>query len=275
MVVLNNKEIREYYNYVKSQKTLSLKELEALLEKDDQVSKRKFLNAYLYYVFVYAYQIYNYFTKYVEFNYSFEDFLQDGNLLLLSIIKEQNIKPKISSFSLYYWITLKRVLEHKICNHKATMTLNERVRIIKARDDFFRKNQREATINELVTLTKLSKNLVEAALLETSLDIENFSENKINYLIGSYEVEEYVIDKIINEKDCEIINQCLGDLTEKRRIIIEKFYGINENDEKSLSEIGEELNISKQCAHEMKNRSLKKIYKQNKRLLDLYHQVRF
>ena len=149
------------------------------------------------------------------------------------------------------------------------------MRIIKARDDFFRQNQSEATINDLVTLTKLSKNLVEAALLETSLDIENLSENKINYLIGSYEVEEYVMDKIIQEKDCEIINKCLGDLTEKRRIIIEKFYGINECDEKSLSEIWEKLNISKQCAHEMKNRSLKKIYKKNKRLLDLYHQVRF
>jgi len=275
MVVLNNKAIREYYNYVKSQKTLSLKELDELLKKDDKNSKQKFVNAYLYYVFVYTYQIYNYFTKYLEVDYSFEDFLQDGNLLLLSIIKEQSVKPKISSFSLYYWINLKKVLEHKISINGAKLTISERLRILKCRDDFFRKNQREATINELVTLTKLSKNLVEASLLETSLDIENLSENKINYLIGSYEVEEYVIDKIIQEKDCEIINQCLSDLTEKRRIIIEKFYGINENDEKSLSEIGEELNISKQCVHEMKNRSLKKIYKKNKILLDLYHQVRF
>jgi len=275
MVVLNNKAIREYYNYVKSQKTLSLKELDELLKKDDKNSKQKFVNAYLYYVFVYTYQIYNYFTKYLEVDYSFEDFLQDGNLLLLSIIKEQSVKPKISSFSLYYWINLKKVLEHKISINGAKLTISERLRILKCRDDFFRKNQREATINELVTLTKLSKNLVEASLLETSLDIENLSENKINYLIGSYEVEEYVIDKIIQEKDCEIINQCLSDLTEKRRIIIEKFYGINENDEKSLSEIGEELNISKQCVHEMKNRSLKKIYNKNKILLDLYHQVRF
>ena len=74
MVVLENKEIREYYNYVKSQRTLSLKELEALLEKDDKVSKQKFVNGYLYNVFVYAYQIYNHFTKYLEFDYSFEDF---------------------------------------------------------------------------------------------------------------------------------------------------------------------------------------------------------
>lgn len=275
MVVLNNKAIREYYNYVKSQKTLSLKELDDLLKKDDKVSKQKFVNAYLYYVFVYAYQIYNYFTKYLEIDYSFEDFLQDGNLLLLSIIDRPRAKNNISLFSLYYWSTLKMVLERKISNNKANLTLYNRLCILKSRDDFFRINQREATINELVTLTKLSKNLVEAALLEPTLDIENLSENKINYLIGSYEVEEYVIDKIIQEKDCEIINQCLSDLTEKRRIIIEKFYGINENDEKSLSEIGEELNISKQCAHEMKNRSLKKLYKKNKSLLDLYHQVRF
>ena len=75
MVVLKNEEIREYYERVKSQRILTLKELETLLKKDDKISKQEFVNAYLYYVFVYAYQIYSYFTKYLEFDYSFEDFL--------------------------------------------------------------------------------------------------------------------------------------------------------------------------------------------------------
>ena len=275
MVVLNNKAIREYYNYVKSQKTLSLKELDELLKKDDKNSKQKFVNAYLYYVFVYTYQIYNYFTKYLEVDYSFEDFLQDGNLLLLSIIKEQSVKPKISSFSLYYWINLKKVLEHKISINGAKLTISERLRILKCRDDFFRKNQREATIRELVSLTKLSKNLVESALLETSLDIENISENKIAYIIGAYEIEEYVMDKITQEEDSTFINTWLGDLNENEQKIVENIFGLNGNEVKSLGDLARESHVSRQYVHQVKKKIMKKLYSKNQTLLDEYYEKRF
>lgn len=275
MVVLKDKEIREYYNYVKSQKTLSLKELDELLKKDDQVSKQKFVNAYLYYVFIYTYQIYNYFTKYVEVNYSFEDFLQDGNLLLLSIIERPNVKISISLFSLYYWSSLKMVLERKTSNNKANLTLYKRLQILKARDDFFRINKREATTSELVALTKLSKTLVEASLLEPSLDIENISENKIAYIVGASEIEEYVMDKITQEEDSEFINTCLLDFDEKEKMIIENVFGLNENEVKTLGELAKELHVSKQYVHEIKKKTLKKLYSENKMNFDEYHKKRF
>lgn len=275
MVVLKDKEIKEYYNYVKSQKTLSLKELDELLKKDDQVSKQKFINAYLYYVFVYAYQIYNYFAKYLEFNYSFEDFLQDGNLLLISLINRPLVKNSISLFSLYYWIKLKMVLEHKISNNKAKLALNKRLQILKARDDFFIINHREATISELVTLTKVSKNLVEAALLETPLDIESISENKVAHILGAHEIEEYVMDKIINGEDNEIINTCLLNLSEKEKMIVENVFGLNGDEVKSLGELAKEFHLSKQRIHQVKKKILKRIYDENKTLLDEYHKKRF
>jgi len=275
MVVLKNKEIKEYYEYVKSQRTLSLKELDELLKKGDKISKQEFVNAYLYYVFVYAYQIYSYFTKYLEFDYSFEDFLQDGNLLLLSLIDRPPVKDNISLFNWYYWVKLKMVLEHKISNNKAVLTLNKRLQVLKARDDFFRKNQREATIRELVSLTKLSKNLVESALLETSLDIENISENKIAYIIGAYEIEEYVMDKITQEEDSTFINTWLGDLNENEQKIVENIFGLNGNEVKSLGDLARESHVSRQYVHQVKKKIMKKLYSKNQTLLDEYYEKRF
>ena len=172
------------------------------------------------------------------------------------------------------YIYLKMFIECKISKF-SNLTLNKRLQILKAQDDFFKINQREATISELATLTKLSKNLVEATLLEPSLDIENISENKIAYLIGAYEIEEYVMDKIINEEDSEIVNRCLLELNENEKMIVESIFGLNENEVKSLGDLAKESHVSRQRIHEVKNKILKKIYSENKVVLDEYYMKRF
>ena len=96
---------KEYYEIVNKDKILNIRVLNNLLTTSNE-SKQMFIRSYLYQVFLYAYQIYSHVIDKVEVNYSFMDFVQDGNLLLIDMVSKEKYTSDIQTFSLYYWYYL-------------------------------------------------------------------------------------------------------------------------------------------------------------------------
>lgn len=268
---LLNEELKEYYNYVKTKKRLSCNELTALLNQKDNLSKKQFIEAYLYYVFIFAYRIYMRFTNEFDLNYSLMDFIQDGNLLLLKIIYNQKCMNDIGSFNLYFWLNLKRILEGHIVPTKTRITISRLRKLLETKDEFYKINRREATIEELMKLTNFSRPVIESIFINDNIDISELDDEYLAKYLGYYEFEEESIERLNQRCDREIIDICMKSLSKKQAHIITSLYGLEDGVPKTLDEIGKEYGFSKQYIHEINNNALSKMRRENYRILKKYH----
>lgn len=98
--------------------------------------------------------------------------------------------------------------------------------------------------------------------IEESLDYDNETE-KSEETVDNYEPESYIYydyDKEINDKDnkkaVEILCNCL---TDREKLVVSKYFGLNGNDEMTLEEIGDELGLTKERIRQIKSGAFNKM----------------
>lgn len=103
-------------------------------------------------------------------------------------------------------------------------------------------------------------NFVELApdeTIDTNFDdVDNieFEENQSDFSNdGELELEERANEQI------DIVSSIISKLNERERDIIETYYGLNNKEELTLSEIGEKYNLSIERVRQIRNKSLKKL----------------
>ena len=98
--------------------------------------------------------------------------------------------------------------------------------------------------------------------IEESLDYDNETE-KSEETVDNYEPDSYIYydyDKEINDKDnkkaVEILCNCL---TDREKLVVSKYFGLNGNDEMTLEEIGDELGLTKERIRQIKSGAFNKM----------------
>jgi len=269
---LVDEDLMVYYNYLKSQKRFTQKELENLLKKDDLYSKRQFIEGYLYYSFVFSFNVYSKFTTSANINenYTVMDFIQDANLFLIDLIYNKKYSNNIELFNLYYWYKLKHILEKSIILSNVPKDKEYSAIIKKAQEDFYNINQREATIEELVELTSINKDIIKRVLSIKVCYLNDFNDEELANMIGYDDVLEKIINQSMRIETSKVVEECLMCLSERSREFIHRIYGFNGANIETLTHIAEENNISRQAVHRIKERALVKIYKKNSKKLENY-----
>ena len=269
--VFQDKVINEYYHYVKAKKVLSLKELSFLLKLKDKIDNTKFIDGYLYYVFIFAYQIYIKFQKYLGVNYSLIDLIQDGNLLLLEMIKS-NKYDNYQVFSYAFYDRLMANLERKIMPLKKCFRIERYISLQNVKDTFYRINQKEATIDELSQLTGLSQRTVTTLLLEDDFSIDEVSDEELSFYIGYSDFENEYAEKIISLEisSNNVIDHCLGCLDDREKEIIIKLYGLFGTTKEKYHEIANQYGISVRLVYYIRDFAVKKMLRKNYNMLNKY-----
>ena len=266
-----DKEIQEYYNWVRLLKKLTKKEMIDLF--DDKTSKQEFIRSYLYHVFIHACNIYSYFSKKIDINYSLMDYIQDSNLLLVELVYKDKYED-YNVFCLFLYRKMCHLFEKKVLSYRKSLHISDILKLEMICDNFFKKNGREITLDELQKITNMRRDILMNFLYGETLDIDEIDDEALAVYMGYEEFENNSIENLMPCNSNVVARKCMECLNDRNREIIERIFGLNGNEPKSQSQIAREMGCTRQEISASKERSFRKILNEISPLLDEYRKNR-
>lgn len=197
------------------------------------------------------------------------DIIQEGNLGLMHAVRLYD--PELGNrFSTYatWWIRSYIGRHLNITPHSIRLPVHvaERYRRLRqTASDFYQKNGRDATVEELASLTHLRRKTVSFLLRHT------WNMTSLNTVIGD-DGETELGDKLANRKsetpeetilrgvEKDALQKLLSTLNEREREVVEKRLGLSgEEPKQTLAEIGKGFGISRERVRQIEKRAMYKL----------------
>ncbi len=206
---------------------------------------------------------------------SFRDLVQEGNLGLIKAVEKFNYKKgfRLNTYA-SWWIreSINRAIEEKSRVIRIPVYINEKFyKIKKATKEVFQEEGKESSLSDIASSLSMSTQEIariitafkEPVSLETSLGnevdpLEKFlSDNQPSPI-------ENICEEIIKEKASELIKT----LPQREAAILTLRFGLGSEGEKTLEEVGERFNVSRERVRQLENQALRKL-RRNKELKSL------
>lgn len=207
--------------------------------------------------------------RYLSSGMSFLDLIQEGNLGLIKATEKYDVS-KGFKFSTYatHWIrqAITRAIHDKSRNIRVPVHLQEKMNNLnKVKKELSVALLREPTLDEIAEEMQLSvakiKNLIE--LQTDTISINNYIGDE-----EDSELEDFIPDKkystedeaILNTLKNEIVNlfdKCL--LSEREKDILIERFGLLDGEEKTLEEVGEKYDLTRERIRQLEAKAIKKI----------------
>jgi RNA polymerase primary sigma factor len=215
-------------------------------------------------------------SQYMEYGVPFADLIAAGNLGLVEAAKRFDPSKGVKFITYAVW-WIRQSITNLIWHETDIIRKPNRIQVYggKINNAYLHLKEtlgREPTIDEVMSYleeqgVKIDRSAVESAILYkktfTSLDAPVESEDDdltVENTISIYDTED--VEKEIVEDDLKrIISEILEVLSPRERDVIVHRYGLNGEEPKTLSEIGEMLGISRERTRQIELRALKKIRK--------------
>jgi len=210
---------------------------------------------------------------------SFRDLIQEGNLGLIKAVEKFDYKRgfRLNTYA-SWWIreSINRAIEEKSRIIRIPVYVNEKFyKIKKAAKELFQDEGRDSSIFDIahkikmspLEIAKIMTAFKEPVSLETSpvddIDpLENFlSDNRPSPV-------ESICEEIIKDSAAEIIDS----LPPREAAILKLRFGLGEEGEKTLEEVGAQFNVSRERVRQLENKALRKLRRNKdlKTLLSLF-----
>lgn len=202
---------------------------------------------------------------------SLSDLINEGNVGLIKAAKrfDETMGFKFISYAVW-WI--RQAILQAIVDHSriVRLPLNKAYlyqKLNKAFQEFLQDNERPPSNEELGTILDLSVKEVEEIIANgprhVSFDAPIGEEGEGNTLVDMYEGEGNPEPdvKLMNESLRKEIQKGLETLNYRERVILERYYGLNDLERWGLDEIAENLDLSKERVRQVKDRALRRLRK--------------
>ena len=211
--------------------------------------------------------------KYLNSGLPFLDLVQEGNIGLMKAVDKFDYRKgcKFSTYAIW-WIrqSITRALADKGRTIRIPVhTLDAIKTMMKSHQKLMQKMKKEPTLSEIaydmgVPVQKIY-NLV--GIIKNPISVETPLDE-----LGNYNIVDYIEDKNSASPmdiviDCNLIEQMqkvLKTLTKREKIIIEMRYGIGNNKEQTLEEIGRYFHLTRERIRQIEERALQRLKQPNR-----------
>lgn len=212
--------------------------------------------------------------NYVGRGLTFLDLIEEGNIGLLKAVEKFRAEENCR-FSTYATWWIKQSIRRALVNTKTvripSYMLDTIAKWQAVSTELTNKLGRPANPNEIAKQLNLSPSTVAAikrAVRASGSSIQAVSLDQTEYIhdILVDEKSARPFDNVFNEADLEEVERMLESIDERESKILKMRYGIGEYPEpKTLKQIGEEINLTRERVRQIENQALQKLQKLLKR----------
>ena len=216
--------------------------------------------------------------KYIGNGIDFLDIVQEGTFGLMTAVDKFDVS-KGWKFGTYasYWVKL--YIQRAIYNSGKTIRvpvyiLDNLKRVNRYISEYVSKNGEEPSCENISSALNISMDKVKDCLTcymnkECSLNETLKEDSKTSFEEVTADENVSVEDEVVNKLLIENVKSLLVRLNKNERKVIELHYGLTGGKEKTFSEIGKIMGMSKQCCSWLEGEAFKKLRKElNKKIFE-------
>jgi len=236
------------------------------IQKGDQKALRRLVEANLRFVVSYA-------KRYRGCGMSFLDLINEGNIGLIEAAKRYDASKNVKFITYAVW-WVRQAIIHALSDQSGAFRLPQKqanllYRIGKAQSMLRNELERAPTAQEVATR-------IEASLDEVTTLLQVANDNVSLSAVIDEEHEFHLSDKLeqdtIPAADFVFLRQslrrhvraALGELVEKEEMVLRLRFGLDGSDPKTLKEIGELMNLSRERIRQIEAQALEKLNRSQK-----------
>ena len=236
------------------------------IQKGDQKALRRLVEANLRFVVSYA-------KRYRGCGMSFLDLINEGNIGLIEAAKRYDATKNVKFITYAVW-WVRQAIIHALSDQSGAFRLPQKqanllYRIGKAQSMLRNELERAPTAQEVATR-------IEATLDEVTTLLQVANDNVSLSAVIDEEHEFHLSDKLeqdtipaadfvfLRQSLRRHIQQALGELVEKEEMVLRLRFGLDGSDPKTLKEIGEMMNLSRERIRQIEAQALDKLNRSQK-----------
>jgi RNA polymerase primary sigma factor len=236
------------------------------IQKGDQKALRRLVEANLRFVVSYA-------KRYRGCGMSFLDLINEGNIGLIEAAKRYDAAKNVKFITYAVW-WVRQAIIHALSDQSGAFRLPQKqanllYRIGKAQSVLRNELERAPTAQEVATR-------IEASLEEVTTLLQVANDNVSLSAVIDEEHEFHLSDKLeqdtipaadfvfLRQSLRRHISQALGELVDKEEMVLRLRFGLDGSDPKTLKEIGEMMNLSRERIRQIEAQALEKLNRSQK-----------
>jgi RNA polymerase primary sigma factor len=242
------------------------KELGRKIQHGDAEALRRLVEANLRFVVAYA-------KRFRHSRVSLLDLINEGNIGLIQAARKFDPDKNVKFITYAVW-WIRQAILHALSEHGATFRLPQKqanvlYRLERSREALGRELERPPTEDELADELDMSAEEVRLLLasnqnlLSLNQPVDEEGEAEFGDLLEQYVIPD-TDEEIARQSFDQTLREALAELSSKERQILALRFGLEDDQPRTLREIGATLGISRERVRQIENQSLTKLRRSSK-----------